>query len=118
MAKEKKGKTKGEGAPVTPEVYERHPIRARIIDSENGMKFYPEVSAVRIKSKDYRLLVMEDYVPALGRIDGSVVLLTPDGEVSYGGIYGFYKHQHNEFTLLIERQGEQGVQERNEAEKA
>lgn len=113
--KETAPKVKREKAEPAPEVFLRNPIRARIIDSQSGMKFYPEVSAVRIKSKEYRLLVMEDYLPALGRVEGEVVLLTPDGEVSFRGIYGFYKHQHNEFTLLIERQSDQEETETEES---
>ena len=45
---------------------------------------------------------MNDYLPTIGRVDGSVTFLNREGERRYGNIRGFYKHQHNEFTLLIE----------------
>lgn len=77
-------------------------IRGRIIDNEKGMRFLPEVLAVRIRSERFGLLIMEDYMPTLGSIDGSVVFLTPEGEVRYDAIQGFYKHQYNEFTLLVQ----------------
>ncbi len=77
-------------------------IQARVIDAENGLKELAGVCAVRIQSRDYNLLVMDDYLPVLGRIDGSVAFLTAEGELSLDGIRGFYKHQHNEFTLLVE----------------
>lgn len=77
-------------------------IRGRIIDAENGMRFLPEVAAVRIRSEEYVLLVMEDYLPTLGQIDGSISFLVPGEEVTFNNIHGFYKHQHNEFTLLID----------------
>ena len=80
-------------------------IRARIIDAENGLRMLSRVSAVRVKSKGYNLLIMDDYMPALGRIDGSITFLTAEEELRMENIRGFYKHQHNEFTLLIEEHG-------------
>ena len=76
-------------------------ITARIIDEENGVKVIEKVNAVRIKSKDYRILIMVDYAPMLGALVGDVVLLTENGEVSFTNVTGYYKHQRNEFTLLI-----------------
>lgn len=77
-------------------------IRARIIDEENGFRLLTGVRVVRVHSRDYTLLIMEDYLPALGKIDGSVTFLTGDGEYRLEGIRGFYKHQHNEFTILLD----------------
>ncbi|MFI3227447.1 MAG: hypothetical protein R3Y09_08550 [Clostridia bacterium] len=77
-------------------------IRARIIDGSGGLSFLPEVSAIRTRDVDCNLLIMEDFMPILGGIEGSVIFLTPKGEVRYDGIKGFYKHQQNEFTLIIQ----------------
>lgn len=85
--------------------YTEYRIRARIIDAVNGMQFLPEVAAVRIRSKEYVILVMEDYMPTLGKIDGDISFLTPEKELTFHGVQGFYKHQHNEFTLLIDEIG-------------
>lgn len=84
------------------EVLHSRGIRARIIDYQRGMKLLSGVRAVRIHSRDYVLLIMEDYMPALGEVDGDLTFLTDKGEEPYKGIRGFYKHQKNEFTLLIE----------------
>ena len=83
-------------------------IQARIIDYQNGLRVLSSVQGVRIRSRDYVLLIMEDYLPAIGKIDGTVTFLTENGEETYTGISGFYKHQHNEFTLLIERRLPEG----------
>ena len=77
-------------------------IRARVIDEEHGLRLLSGVYAVRLQSRDYSLLIMEDYMPMLGQIDGTVVFLTEEREVRLEKIQGFYKHQHNEFTLLVE----------------
>lgn len=77
-------------------------IHVRIVDRKKGLRVIEDVYAIRILSKKYRLLVMEDYTPMLGRVEGDVQVLAADGELVYRGIRGFYKLQHNEFTLLIE----------------
>lgn len=76
-------------------------IKARVIDEDNGIQILNNVRAVRIVSKGYVLLVLEDYTPTLGEIDGDVTFLCDDREVVLDRIRGFYKMQHNEFTLLI-----------------
>lgn len=99
MAKEKK-----------PTIVERQRgrIHARVIDEENGLRVISGVQGVRVIDRHNRMLIMEDYLPTLGRIDGSIVIITTEGEIAYDGIKGFYKHQHNEFTLLIEREQNEG----------
>ena len=79
-------------------------INARIIDAKSGLKVLAGVYAVRIHSKDFYALIMNDYLPTLGKIDGDIIFLNHEGEHPFRGIRGFYKHQHNEFTLLVEEQ--------------
>ena len=52
---------------------------------------------------------MNDYLPTIGRVNGSVTLLNNEGEHLYEQIRGFYKNQHNEFTLLIEEYLKEGA---------
>lgn len=84
------------------ELHNEGRINARIIDAASGLKVISGIYAVRIHSKDFYALIMNDYLPALGKIDGDIVFLNREGEHPYRGIRGFYKHQHNEFTLLVE----------------
>ena len=76
-------------------------IRARIIDEVNGLQYLDNVRLVRIRSKTYKLLIMEDFTATLGQVEGDVTFLCSDREVLLDNILGYYKHQHNEFTLLI-----------------
>ena len=84
-------------------------IRARVIDEEKGLRLITGIRVVRVRSREYNLLIMEDYLPALGKVDGSVTFLTRDEEYRLDGVKGFYKHQHNEFTLLLEKQASSAV---------
>ncbi len=89
-----------------PDIYkdqkENGRISARIVDPAAGLTAISGIYAVRIHSKDFYALIMNDYLPTLGKIDGDITFLSNDGEHSYRAIKGFYKHQHNEFTLLVE----------------
>ncbi|NCB63660.1 MAG: hypothetical protein EOM52_08605 [Clostridia bacterium] len=79
-------------------------IQVRVSDFIHGLRIYDGVRLVRIKSKDYTLLIMEDYFPLLGTVLGRVELLTSDGQLDLGDIKGFYLHRDNEFSLLVEEQ--------------
>ncbi len=56
---------------------------------------------IRIKSSKYNLLVMRDYMPNIGEVDGDVTFEGEDGVREFLNIKGFYMHKKNEFELLI-----------------
>ena len=76
-------------------------ITVRVIDEKKGLQVLKNVKAVRVHSKDYVLLILEDYAPTIGEIEGDVFFLTADREVTYRNILGCFKHQNNEFTLIV-----------------
>ena len=51
---------------------ENQGIKVRIFDLEKGLVEYEHIKIIRIISKNYNLLVMQDYLPILGEIEGSV----------------------------------------------
>lgn len=77
-------------------------INARVIDEKNGYQKLEGVRAIRINSSDYGLLILGDFTDTLGRVEGVVTFLLADREVRMENIRGYYKHQHNEFTLLVQ----------------
>lgn len=95
------GRREGKATPSQKKV-RSGTINARIIDEINGYQQLGNVRAIRINSKDYRLLILDRFADTLGRIEGSVVFILADGEVKLKNICGYYKHRHNEFTLLIQ----------------
>ena len=79
-------------------------IQARVSDFPHGLRVFDGVKLIRITSKDYTLLIMEDYFPCLGSVYGHVELVKEDDLVDLGRVKGFYLHRNNEFSLLIEKQ--------------
>ena len=49
----------------------------------------------------YTLLIMDDYMPVIGRIDGMVEIVSGEDTRSFQPIHGFYTHRKNTFELLI-----------------
>ena len=47
-------------------------IKVKVFDIRNGMRVYDDIKIIRIISKDYNLLIMKDYLPIIGEIEGSV----------------------------------------------
>lgn len=76
-------------------------IKVRIFDLDKGLTEYEHVKIVRIISKDYNLLIMEDYLPIIGEIEGSVDIKGEDIDISFPKIRAFYMNSKNVFNLMI-----------------
>ena len=76
-------------------------IKVRIFDIENGLREYKDIKINRIISKDYNLLIMKDYLPIIGEIEGSVDIKNDEVNLSFKDIKAFYMNSNNEFNLMI-----------------
>ena len=76
-------------------------IKVRIFDIENGLREYKDIKIIRINSKDYNLLIMKDYLPIIGEIEGSVDIKNDEVNLSFKDIKAFYMNSNNEFNLMI-----------------
>lgn len=76
-------------------------IKVRIFDLSKGLIEYEHVKIIRIISKDYNLLIMQDYLPIIGEIDGSVDIKSEEVEINFKDIKAFYMNSGNVFNLMI-----------------
>ena len=76
-------------------------IKVRILNIENGLREYKDIKIIRIISKDYNLLIMKDYLPIIGEIEGSVDIKNDEVNLSFKDIKAFYMNSNNEFNLMI-----------------
>ena len=83
-------------------------IQAQISSFENGLQIFRNISIVRIKSDRVNLLILEDYMPILGEIDGDVDLIGRTEFYSLKGVKGFFCHEHNVFFLLLKESADVG----------
>lgn len=75
-------------------------MKVRIFNLD-GLVEYTDVKIVRIISKDYNLLIMKDYLPIIGEIEGSVDIKSDKEEINLKNIKAFYMNSNNEFNLMI-----------------
>ena len=76
-------------------------IKFRIFDLTKGLVEYEHIKIVRIISNDYNLLIMQDYLPIIGEINGSVDIKNEEIEINYKNIKAFYMNSNNVFNLMI-----------------
>ena len=76
-------------------------IKVRVFDMEHGLREYEDIKIVRIVSKDYNLLIMKDYLPIIGEIEGQVDIKNDKVNESFKNIKAFYMNSENVFNLMI-----------------
>ena len=76
-------------------------IKVRVFDLKKGLVEYENIKIIRIVSTNYNLLIMKDYLPILGEIDGSVDIKNEDVEINYKNIKAFYMSSNDIFNLMI-----------------
>lgn len=74
----------------------------KIFTLKKGLRKIEDVSAIRIKSKDYNLLILKDYIAIMGRIDGEFSIETNDGIIEYKDVDAYYVNSNNEFNVIID----------------
>ena len=77
-------------------------IHVSVLSLSGGMKSYENVAMVRIVSSNYNILILKDYMPTIGKVQGSVQIVGEDIMESLDGIEGYYVFRQNQFELLIE----------------
>ena len=81
-------------------------FKVRIFDLDKGLIEYENIKAVRMISQDYNLLIMEDYLPIIGEIEGSVKLELVKDSVVLKNIKGYFMNKKNQFNLFIKEEEE------------
>ena len=76
-------------------------IKVRIFDLRKGLVEYEHIKVIRIVSKDYNLLIMQDYLPIIGEIEGSIDIKNEEVELNFKDIKAFYMNSDNVFNLMI-----------------
>ena len=78
-------------------------IKAKIVSMENGLQEFDEIEMIRVKGENHSLLILQNYMPLLGRLDGYVDLVLENETLRIQDVQGYYMHKQNEFSLLVEK---------------
>jgi hypothetical protein len=80
---------------------EKSGIEVRVSTFDNGLQVYNNIDLIRVKSPKHNLLIMEDYMPVIGEINGTVSFTGDEQNIVLDNIQGFFCHKHNVFSLLV-----------------
>lgn len=78
-------------------------FKVNIFTINEGLITYENVKYIRIKSTNYNLLIMKDYMPILGEIEGSISFEGPNVNRAFENVFAFYMSKENEFNLIIRK---------------
>lgn len=105
MTERKRRRQMRRGAGSGAEEYahgEKGELTVRICGREKGMEVYEGVNFVRVRSSRYNLLIMKDYLPVLGRIEGDISFRNQESTYERENVQGFFMHKNNVFSLMLE----------------
>ncbi|GHU66503.1 hypothetical protein AGMMS49983_16270 [Clostridia bacterium] len=75
-------------------------LQAQISSFKEGLQTFEDLNIVRVRGRKARLLIMEDYAPVIGEVDGDIDLIGRDSYHTLKNVKGFFCHEHNVFFLL------------------
>ena len=81
-------------------------MHVKILNINTGLVEYDDVKFIKIKSKDYNLLIMQDYLPIIGQIEGNIKIELADKVVEFDNINGYFMNKKNQFNLFIKEEEE------------
>ena len=76
-------------------------MKVKIFSIEKGLEEYQDVHAVRIKSKDYNLLIFKGYLSIIGEINGSFEIEVENDKIVYNDVKAYYINNDNVFNIIL-----------------
>ena len=77
-------------------------MKAKVVSLLNGLQEYDNLEMIRIKSDRHTLLIMQNFLPVIGELYGSVEFVFENNIIGMTGLKGYYLHKKNSFSLLVE----------------
>ena len=75
-------------------------ITVQLLNIEGDVKQYDDVKFVKIRSKKYNLIIMRDYLPIIGEIQGEIQIGREKETIDMKKVRGYFMHKHNQFNLF------------------
>ena len=75
-------------------------IVVQLLNINGGVTEYKDVNFIKLISKKYNLIIMKDYLPIIGEIQGQVEIGKDDQTIVMKKVKGYFMHKHNNFKLF------------------
>ena len=77
-------------------------ILVNVFELETGLTTYKDCEYIRITDEKYNLLVMLDYTPIIGEVNGKIDIMYNGQEIQYDGVKASFMNSNNVFNLMIQ----------------
>lgn len=75
-------------------------IVVQLLNINGGVTEYKDVKFIKIISKKYNLIIMRDYLPIIGEVQGEIEIGTENDTINMKKVRGYFMHKHNRFNLF------------------
>lgn len=75
-------------------------ITVQLLNIDGDVQKYDDVNFIRIISKKYNLIIMKDYLPIIGEVQGKVEIGRENETLKMEKVRGYFMHKHNQFNLF------------------
>ena len=75
-------------------------ITVQLLNIAGDVKQYDDVKFIKIKSQKYNLIIMRDYLPIIGEIQGEIQIGREKEDINMEKVRGYFMHKHNKFNLF------------------
>ena len=75
-------------------------ITVQLLNIAGDVKLYEYVKFIKIRSQKYNLIIMKDYLPIIGEIQGEIQIGREKEDINMKKVRGYFMHKHNKFNLF------------------
>ena len=75
-------------------------ITVQLLNIAGDVKQYDDVKFIKVKSQKYNLIIMRDYLPIIGEIQGEIQIGREKEDINMEKVRGYFMHKHNKFNLF------------------
>lgn len=75
-------------------------IVVQLLNINGDVKQYDDVKFIKIRSKKYNLIIMKDYLPIIGEVQGDIEIGRDKESIDMKKVKGYFMHKHNKFNLF------------------
>lgn len=75
-------------------------ITVQLLNIAGDVKLYEDVKFIKIRSQKYNLIIMKDYLPIIGEIQGEIQIGREKEDINMKKVRGYFMHKHNKFNLF------------------
>lgn len=75
-------------------------ITVQLLNIAGDVTKYEDVKFIKIRSKKYNLIIMKDYLPIIGEVQGEIQIGREKEDINMKKVRGYFMHKHNKFNLF------------------